>query len=251
MKHQPECNKKKCPDKDCRYNIRENMGLCEEHICTCPEPKVEKNKQCSCKKMSCKKDCSSRHTHKSFFCKECEPKVEGTFTTSLVDNKGLDFSKDNLYDALGRPDLKPTEVKRCNECGLTEACGIKIRDHFHPKAEDINMPDSSRVEEIIAEFEKKFEKSKNYPVTFKPRLQSWLTTALATVEREARAEAIREVMDCKPKLIEDEDEIFSSEEKELSIRIYGRAITQSMLLDMKIGHNQALNDWSDKIKNLK
>src|SRR3990167_7799757 len=111
--------------------------------------------------------------------------------------------------------------------------------------------DSSRVEEIIEEFEKKLEKSKNYPVTFKPRLQSWLTTALATVEREARAEAIREVMDCKPKLIEDEDEIFSSEEKELSIRIYGRAITQSMLLDMKIGHNQALNDWSDKIKNLK
>src|SRR3990167_9798691 len=98
--------------------------------------------------------------------------------------------------------------------------------------------DSSRVEEIIAEFEKKFEKSKNYPVTFKPRLQSWLTTALATVEREARAEAIREVMECKPVV---------NSPNYLKIDLVHNATEKKNMLIAK-SYLQALNDWSDKIK---
>jgi hypothetical protein len=42
-----------------------------------------------------------------YFCEKCQK------TCEII--KGLDYSKDNIYDALGRPDLKPTDQTRCKD----------------------------------------------------------------------------------------------------------------------------------------
>ncbi len=36
---------------------------------------TKQSQECACKEASCKKDCSSKHTHKQFFCDFCEPEA--------------------------------------------------------------------------------------------------------------------------------------------------------------------------------
>ena len=260
-KHSPECPQKRCIYK---YAIDK---LSESHcLCTCPKPKVDKNKQCSCKEMSCKEDCSSRHTHKSFSCKECEPKVEGTFTTQLVEEKELPQICD--YHIGLSKDVP------CSKCGLTFTCleqekyplFVKEFNELPKKVEKVRglSADSSRVAEILAEFEKEFfhkgedgddlPEKWNWTIKGMPiEVQSWLTTTLATVERESYERGKKDAEETRKEWDKRRLDILDMTRREVLQAVLAcmPEIDVNFSGHWKNGFNQALNDWSEEIKNLK
>ena len=144
MNHSPEC-----PKYYTGMDIKKN-------VCTCSEPQAEE--KCNCKEMSCYKDCTSRHTHKGFFCEKCEPKV---MERLVKEQKAKEKESDKA------------SVRR---------------EYRQSESDKLSGSDSSQIKKILAEFEEKWPQKNKKGDLLWPNLEmmrSWLTTTLEKVERES------------------------------------------------------------------
>ena len=125
-----------------------------------------KKENCNCKEISCKKDCTIKHTHKGFLCEKCEPVAD-----AKLKNDNMTFHKTTFEDFLadkhadqyyGTDDMMPDDlVDWIDNLSVDELIEFAdefikhfidkriIEEELEKMKKEINTADTSRGEKAI------------------------------------------------------------------------------------------------------